>query len=386
MRFSGFASRIRHRSPIPATLVWLCVVLSALLSFAACSLREGPAPPPAAIQAGPDPFFNQLFQRSGNGWTGGDGTLSIGLPDGRTLWLFGDTFLGHVRPDGTRSTDSPLIRNSLVAQEGTILTTLHGGTTDRPVAFLVPATAGAWYWPGDGLVSEELLQVFYHRFRQDRPGMWGWAWDGTVIAEIDLPALTLVRVVAVPDDHGIAYGAALLEADGWVYIFGTEQRGAIKHLHVARAAPGELNHAWSFWSGRNWSADPGASRAVLAGVSSQFGVVDTGNGIGLVTMDERQPFSDRLVVYFSDTPTGPWSGPVEIYRAPEADSDVAAYNPFVHSQFKNREGDLVSYNINHVHDPDTLYDDVSLYRPRFIRVDLKALALQSKDPLRRSDR
>ena len=94
-------------------------------------------------------------------------------------------------------------------------------------------------------------------------------------------------------------------------------------------------------------------------------------------MDERQPFSDRMVVYLAETPTGPWQGPVDIYRAPEASSAVAAYNPFVHPQFsRHGNGHLISYNINHVHDPDTLYDDAGLYRPRFIWVDLDRLAVR----------
>ena len=29
-------------------------------------------------------------------WTGGDGTHSVRLPDGRVLWLFSDTYLGQV--------------------------------------------------------------------------------------------------------------------------------------------------------------------------------------------------------------------------------------------------------------------------------------------------
>jgi hypothetical protein len=31
---------------------------------------------------------------------------------------------------------------------------------------------------------------------------------------------------------------------------------------------------------------------------------------------------------------------------------------------------LVSYNLNHLNDPEALYRDAGLYRPRFIRVDL----------------
>ena len=204
--------------------------------------------------------------------------------------------------------------------------------------------------------------------------------DSAVVAHVKTLALQmradviLLRVIAVAHDHGVAYGAALSEKGAWVYIFGTEQRGAVKHLHVARAPRSGLEGPWRYWTGRHWSDNPRASRSILDGVSSQFGVVNLRQGLGLVTMDDRQPFSDRMVAYWAEIPTGPWQGPVEIYRAPEASSAVVAYNPFIHPQFSpHRNGDLISYNINHVHDPVTLYDDAGLYRPRFIRVDLNRL-------------
>jgi len=366
----------QRRLIVTAAVLFVPLLVSILLAPAAC-MRILEAPQPRwTPQAIPDVAFNQLFTRFGNGWTGGDGTLSIGLPDGRTLWLFGDTFLGSVRPDGSRPLDSPLIRNCLVVQDGERLVTRHGGTTQDPVAFLVAEDPDTWYWPGDGTVWGNRVWIFFHRFRQVTPGMWGWAWDGTVMATLRLPDLVIERVTPVVDDHGVAYGAALLEMDSWVYIFGTEQRGAIKYLHVARASHNDLEGSWDYWTGQGWSTDTGASRAILKGVSSQFGVVCLGQRIGLVTMDERQPFSDRMVVYLAETPTGSWQGPIEIYRAPEADTAVVAYNPFVHPQFGSRNGHLISYNINHVHDPDRLYDNAGLYRPRFIRVDLNRLAAQ----------
>lgn len=370
----GFADRPfpfrRYARPAVALLFGALL----LLLPSACLWKSASSSPPAAIQAHPDPSFNHLFTRSGGGWTGGDGTLSVALPDGRTLWLFGDTFLGQVRPDGSRPPDSPLIRNCLVVQNGQDLTTLHGGTERHPTAFLVPQDPKAWFWPGDGTVIGDRLLVFFHRFHQVRPGMWGWAWDGTVIATLQLPDLRLVQVVPWDDDKGVTYGSAVLEWGDWIYIFGTASRGPVKHLHLARAPRQHLEAAWEFWTGRRWSSDAAASRPVLAGISAQFGVVPLASGFGLVTMDERTPFSNRVVLYGAAAPTGPWQGPIDVYRAPEADDAIAAYNPFVHPQFGHADGYLISYNLNDVHDPDRLYANAALYRPRFIRADLDRLS------------
>ena len=41
-------------------------------------------------------YFDSLFTMYGNGFTGGDGIYSVELPDGRNVWIIGDTFLGTV--------------------------------------------------------------------------------------------------------------------------------------------------------------------------------------------------------------------------------------------------------------------------------------------------
>jgi hypothetical protein len=350
-----------------------------LLGAIACVSPEGPlysSPNPTR----PDPEFNRLFTRNNGGWTGGDGTLSIPLADGRTVWLFGDTFLGHVRPDNSRPADSPLIRNCLVVQNGKDLDTRFSGPGDDPQAFLVAEDPDAWYWPGDGTVQAEEIQIFFHRFRSVAPGIWGWAWDDTAIATVALPDLVLRKVVRRKEGNGVAYGASLLETEGWIHIFGTRPGGAAKQLHLARAPQGGLEGHWVYWAGSSWSPRAEDSRAILSGVSSQIGVAALNSGFGLVTMDARRPFTGRVVAYFAAQPTGPWRGPVPIYQAPEADDQVAAYNPFVHPQFSSANDFLISYNINHVHDPDMLYQDAGLYRPRFIRTDLNALAQRVAEP------
>ncbi len=46
--------------------------------------------------ATPDEALDRFWAPRGPGWTGGDGGWSVPLPDGRVLWLFGDSFLGRV--------------------------------------------------------------------------------------------------------------------------------------------------------------------------------------------------------------------------------------------------------------------------------------------------
>jgi hypothetical protein len=347
--------------------LWLAPLLLALLLATGC-LHPAPPQSGAGSPAVPDPVFDRLFARGNGGWTGGDGTLSVALGDGRTLWLFGDSFLGRVDPDGSRPVDTLMVRNCVVVQDGHTLTTLHGETRAEPDSFFPPLAPGEWCWPADATVEGDRVRVLLHRYRQPRPVLWDWQWTGTAVASLGLPALEIEAVTPLAVSNGVMYGA-ILEAAEAVYIFGVAEQGAQRRMHLARAPPGNLLGPWEFFDGTAWSTDPARTRPVLTGVSTQFAVAALEDGLALVTMDNRVPFSADLVMYRSRRPEGPWQGPCPLYRAPEASAALAAYNPFVHPQFTADGLLLVSYNLNHVSDPEALYRDAAIYRPRFIRVD-----------------
>src|SRR5437879_13310574 len=75
-----------------------CLVLCLghlLLSWPALSQCVLPAPPsPATI----DSTFNGYATQNGPGWTGGDGTYSLALPDGTNLFMWSDSYIGTVDP------------------------------------------------------------------------------------------------------------------------------------------------------------------------------------------------------------------------------------------------------------------------------------------------
>ncbi len=300
--------------------------------------------------------------------------MSIPLPDGRNLWLFGDTLLGHIRADGTRSEETPFIRNSLVVQKGNRIETRHRGSKQKPSAFFKAPPAKQWYWPGDGTVDDNRVEVFLHRFQKVSPELWGWGWTGTVLATLSLPELEVERIDESMSVNGVLYGVSILETDRYTYIYGTKDSGHPKFAHLARAPTGSLSGPWSYHTtGHGWSDDPLASAPILSGVSTQYAVFNTDGVFYLVTMDSRSPFPDAIAVYRATSPWGPWQGPRIIYRAPDVNHDIVAYNPFVHTQFAKGSRQLISYNLNHVNDPTALYRDATIYRPRFIRVDFTAV-------------
>lgn len=332
----------------------------------------------AQPQADPERLLN-AYSDTGKGWTGGDSTYSVRLPGGRTVWIFSDTFLGPVNPDGSRPITTPFVNNSFVVQRGNAVKTVTGGTAANPTA-LVPPPDNGWYWFGAAATSNSgrNLDVVAIRFEKTGPGQWDWRWHSNYLARFDSASLKLQKLIPIPSAANVQWSAWLQRDGGYTYIYGVEDLGASKYQHVARVRGDDLAAApWEYWTGSGWSPDEKASVRVLEGVANEHSVSRWGDGYVLVTHDTTELFSKRVLGYFSCSPTGPFVNPVELYQTPETgetgsyeDADIITYNSHDHPDLRSGNTLLVSYNVNSLDPNDDLYDDVSIYRPRFVAVTL----------------
>jgi hypothetical protein len=332
----------------------------------------------ALPHAAPEASLNS-YSDKGKGWTGGDSTYSVELPGGRTAWIFSDTFLGPVNPDGSRPTTTPFINNSFVVQRGDSLETVTGGTATEPTA-LVPPPANGWYWFGAGSTSKagRNLDIVALRFERTGTGPWDWHWASNYLARFDSKTLKLQKLYPLPSAANVQWSAWLLRQGGYTYVYGVEDLGASKYQHVARVRGDDLTAApWQYWTGTGWSADERASARVLEGVANEHSVTRWGDGYLLVTHDTTELFSKKVLGYFSCSPTGPFVNPVELYQTPETgaagsygDADIITYNSHDHPDQRRGNTLLLSYNVNSLDPNVDLYADVSIYRPRFVGVTL----------------
>src|SRR5262245_38438303 len=88
--------------------------MNPILLVIASLLAELPPTPFTIDSARPLPALTAKFSRT-EGWTGSDGAYSIPLGPKRTLWLFGDTWIGRV--ENGKRTNSRMINNSAAWQE-----------------------------------------------------------------------------------------------------------------------------------------------------------------------------------------------------------------------------------------------------------------------------
>ena len=330
----------------------------------------------------PDQGLQNLFDTYGNtggGWTGADSTYSAPLPGGRDAWLFSDTFLGSVNPDGSRPANAPFIHNSIVLQDGAALRTVTGGTPQSPQSNFGPTPSGPptdpsaqnsdWYWSGDGIFEDGVLRVFALHFHSTGTAQFDFAWENDAIATFALPSMRLISLTPTYSAGDVTWGSWLMDEGPWTYIYGVEDLGAVKYLHLARAPRGGLLGTWQFWTGSSWSTDPESSTRLMSGISNEFSVTQQRDQFVLITFDTTVPFGNQIVAYTSSSPVGPFVNKTDVYAAPETGGNIFAYNAHAHPELGSDHRMVISYNVNSLNLSD-VYTNVQNYRPRFIDVTL----------------
>src|SRR5580700_8511478 len=134
---------------IKLALITTTTFLITLPAFSQCTL---PAPPSPATE---DTTFDTFFQQNGPGWTGGDGTYSLLLPDGTNLWMWSDSYIGTVNPT-TRLRSNYLFtaHNSLTIQNQATGSWTTVGYPPKTTSYFAPKNKNDWYWQGGGYVAE----------------------------------------------------------------------------------------------------------------------------------------------------------------------------------------------------------------------------------------
>ncbi|GAA1608212.1 hypothetical protein GCM10009733_000400 [Nonomuraea maheshkhaliensis] len=335
---------------------------------------------PTVTGARTDARLTALFTNYGNDnsrlddWTGADGTYSVKLPDGRELWVFSDTFLGRVNPDGSRPPvveeggSTVFLNNSFAVERNGRLSTIHAGTAAKPVAVMPPRDQNHWYWAGDATLAGGVVEVTYQEYERFGPGAWDWRWHRNVVARfapgrLDRP----VSVHDLPSGHGVAWASGVLRDGGHTYVYGVEDLGSPKYMHIARVQGQSLLGRWEYLKADGtWSQDQADSARVMDGVANEYSVSRIGSGYVLITHDTTEALSANIVAYSSCSPAGPFTGKQHVYTTPETSGNIFTYNAHAHPDVAG-DGLVVSYNVNSFVNTDH-YRDVSIYRPRFLNV------------------
>lgn len=328
---------------------------------------------PVMSQSEPDTAFNILIRTENGGWVAGDATYSIKLTDEKTLYLFGDSFIGDVNEDHSLAPGAKMIRNCGVLQDGVTMTAIYNGTKSNPDDFVSTDNPdSSWFWPEHGILIEDTLYIIMSKFitDPDAPPGWNFKYSVASLCTFTYPELELQQTVDLPYYalNEVMYGDRLFIEDDYIYIYGRKEENPsnnIPYAHVARVEKSNLHGDWEFWEGTEWTDQAEESMKIAKDpVSQQFSVFKHEDKYILLTQEIW--LGKKIYTYTSENLTGPFQNKTIVYETPILYEGTFTYNAWAHPQFDANNELLVSYNSNG--DFWEIFKNVEIYRPRFIRV------------------
>lgn len=312
-------------------------------------------------------YWDSVFTRYGNGWTGGDGAISYKLPDGRIMWLWGDSFLDTVYEDRTR----PLvgfIHNQITTMDenGGNFTTYYGGTKKNPRPYFT-TNNDDFYWPGFAFMNKNntAVYVFLDRIHAFGTGSFDFKVIGVDVAILNYPSLTIRKISPFSRDTVVNWASEAYESsDGYVYLYGAESTKYNKFIHVARLRKSNPTHV-TYWNGSDWVSNEDSSVRILGGVSESFSFFEYQGKQYLLSQENL--LGPKIYLWDAASPVGPFTRKRLVYTTPVkvGDFDVWTYNAKAHTAFITDNQLLVGYCTNSI-TSGGLYKNVDTYRPYFV--------------------
>jgi hypothetical protein len=354
----------------------------------------GCAPAPAAqdspleplsldlLQVEPWPEADALF-RTDPKWLGSDDAYSVDLGKGRTLWLFGDTFISRSFLNTRRL--ATLIRNSVAIQSGydpsaASIEFYWRTRKGKPTSFF-PEDGETWFWPGHGIALNGKLFVFLMATRPTPEGI-GFehtGWRAVLISNPEQPpSQWQLRWLDAPENpFGLIVSGSVVQVADYVLVFSAKEPEHTIHLvrwPVADMLKGNLGQP-QWWTGENggWVVQQELTelpQVIFAEGQTEF-TVHHEPGLDKYLEIQTVGFGQADLGYrLSDSPAGTWSPMERFYRPQEQQVDnVLIYAAKAHPQLEGP--DLVLTYATNIIGYRRLVAHNNLYYPRFLKVSFK---------------
>ena len=355
-----------------------------------------------------DEKFKSVFYSDSEGISAADGLFSIPLPDGSSVFLLGDCFIGKAK-DSTLDINTIMLRNAfnLINKDNTRATAIIRGTYDNPLTLMEPInepgdTTCRWYWPAHGFIKDDTIYVFAlslfnYPYTVAKEGKTKDEKDELTkvifsfkLSHIDLlsfsyPELKHLETHKVEFDYPanqIDFGNCVMVDKGYIYVYGTKNYEDISKIHIARVpfSSHSFYKDWEYFTGKTWDKDISRSEPldIDIPVSEQFSIFRYRNKYILLTQEKG---GADIYTYISDFPNKDFHNKQFVYHTIEAESDtnkfVFSYNALAHKQYIENNQLLVSYCVNSLNTKD-LFDNIDNYRARFLRVPMSLILREKK--------
>lgn len=242
--------------------------------------------------------YANVFATRDSGWGGGDLTATAKLPDGRILWVFGDTFYGQIASDGSQV--NPVVRdNSAFLQTGSCFDRL--GSADQQ--WIPSPWPGQILWPQSVLVEGPHVHVFLLRIRGGSAAL-DFEVLGGAVATFGADLRAPISVQLAPDVGGRGFGWGVHDSiDGYTYLYSHIDDVGTLVARTPVAAPVRDYSRWRYWNGSSWVPDKEHAQPI-----SPWHLHIAQDSSGAVHAYQFDTIFDRVTRYSSGgSSIGPWT-------------------------------------------------------------------------------
>jgi hypothetical protein len=259
-----------------------------------------------------------------------DGGESFVVPGG-AIWAFGDTFRGTRSAGGTPHFNggafSPAIAfladtgasyppafDFLVASNGVGAAAMEFLPDEQPVTRYRIWPLGGIYLNGQSYLYYSLIEVFGN-------GAWDFRSLGSGLARSPAALGAYERLRPQGDWRFPVEPTQVIEADGWLYLFGIKKFNGRDGVALARVRPEKVETpgAYEFYTGtgRKFSPRPADAAPLLNGVPGQVAVA-WNPYLNRYVLASASDFDHPREIRFhvAADPAGPWSAPAARLEAP----------------------------------------------------------------------
>ena len=333
-----------------------------------------------------------LEQNKPLGWQGADAAYSIPLPDGRDVWIFGDTLYGKDR--AVEGHDPRQVHNTLgistcdPAGKWNLSYIVKHDAQERAQSYFSPSDPKHWYWALDGFYAKGDLWVTLLCIRHaSQPAPWAMDFEtcGSDLAQVSGldrdPQDWKVTIRPLVADGVKAYPSSTTLVQGkYAYLFALYESGARPLLATRLPLTGltqpskklEYLAADGTWKP---GFDPAHAKVIMAEGSTELSIrYNEDRKQWLAVLLKPGSFTDQVILRTSPQLTGPWTNGNVIYHIPEMlpgptrDKDVFCYAGKEHPEFEHDDL-LFTYVCNTMNVPG-LVTNRNIYRPQVVRVPM----------------
>lgn len=298
----------------------LSLIISGFMIFSSAHPASTACSKPSPTTAG---AWEQLLRGPINGkWYHGDYGQSVKLPNGKLMWVFGDTFIATA--GATRS--NLLINNTALLTEKGCITALTGPVVnEKETSWIKPTGTNDipnqedYYWPSTPFMDGSTLRMFLLHMYNDANGFHVIGVDlatlNTSGAQPKVSSVIKTSASAAGDTTPL-WGAATVASGGYNYIFGSLNKHELwvfgKYYYLARVPVGQTTNSasWRYWNGSAWVKDATAATPIIngsVGLATNVNVYKKSNGEFVIINKKYDPFGTDLVALKTRTITGPWT-------------------------------------------------------------------------------